>query len=541
MSQRYWRLYRTAVASLFLCLSVNAQSTTSTSSTSNRTTCKHSGHRFVHDYIQFQCYVDDAGKLQLRPIGCVPTNSSTGTAISPGQTFTSEHFRYACVRRSNDTLVLKITHCIDNSGLAVALGEYFNQKKDNSEHESMECVGNELKAKKVVFKWSKCRLRSGDLLTEGNFLTEPVAPELLRTPLQTEEIISCKRNSDKEIGLQCTGCVAVSGIHVPIAAYANIHGQWTQCRKYAEGCRLINVTNIVCHYNNKTYDNGEVFRSKSGRSTFICDYGVVNKQGCYIEDELVAVGDVKYVRGVPLLCDQSDEIGDFGELKGCKIDNKTEKRFLETWTDGQLKKRCSWTRTENGEYHSEIMSYACVLDSDEIPLNKIVQTSNGSLLKCAPTDTGELEMRELNANEHDDYVKKKTSRLNLIEYYGSGSRGEEPKSMTNDTIAIDELCNDLLPFCSRLSAYCGPSKLPEMGLLLDAYEKHARLQEMFENLTGAQTGQRKPLGCEEQLPPFRKLEAIVELACPRTCQKCLTRSKYESSISNLEKTSHCGW
>ncbi|KAI6238751.1 hypothetical protein M3Y99_00656900 [Aphelenchoides fujianensis] len=480
----------------------------------------------------------------MRPIGCVPSNSQMGTAVAPGQTFTSEHFRYACVRRANETLTLKITHCIDSSGSAIALGEYFMQKNDNGEHESMECVGDELQAKKVVFKWSKCRLKSGDLLTEGNFLTEPVPPELLRTPLQTEEIISCQRNGE-EVALKCTGCVASNGVHVSNTAYTNVGGQWTQCRKYAEGCRLINVTSdyVNCRYKNETYDNGEVFRSKSGRSTFVCDYGVVNKQGCLIEDEVVSVGEVRYVRGIPLLCGEADEIGDFGPLKGCTLEDGTEKRFLDTWQEGRLKKRCSWTTTATGDFKAEIVSFACVIESEEIPLNKIVQMPNGDLLKCASTAGGSLEMRELNEAEQAEYVKRKTLRLNLVEYFGSGGKGAPPPPAPNEAAdqPTDESCKDSLPFCSQLSAYCGHSASPETGLLIEAYEEHARIQETFERLSGARPEQRRPIGCEDQLTPFRKFQVLVELSCPRTCRKCLPKAKRQRLIGNLEHTSHCGW
>lgn len=50
----------------------------------------------------------------------------------------------------------RILDCIDNAGGAVALGEYFMIERENGEHESMECIGDELHAKKVVFKCELC-------------------------------------------------------------------------------------------------------------------------------------------------------------------------------------------------------------------------------------------------------------------------------------------------------------------------------------------------------------------------------------------------
>lgn len=78
-------------------------------SINSSTLCKHSGQRFVNDFIQFQCFLKEKSQLDARPIGCVPTNTSTGSVILPGLSFTGEHFRYSCVRKFDDTLTLKIT------------------------------------------------------------------------------------------------------------------------------------------------------------------------------------------------------------------------------------------------------------------------------------------------------------------------------------------------------------------------------------------------------------------------------------------------
>lgn len=87
----------------------------------------------------------------------------------------------------------------------------------------------------------KCQLNNGAQLTEGNFITQKVSDDSLRTNLQAEEIISCQR-SGPEVELQCTGCVAVTGEHIAVASYNKINGQWTQCRRTIDGCRMVNVT-----------------------------------------------------------------------------------------------------------------------------------------------------------------------------------------------------------------------------------------------------------------------------------------------------------
>ena len=90
---------------------------------------------------------------------------------------------------------------------------------------------------------TKCTLPSGEKVTEGNFQVEPLSSNMPSKPfLQKGEIISCIRNG-KEVSLKCTGCVTEhTSIHVGVAGYVEVNGQWTQCRRTSDGCRLINVT-----------------------------------------------------------------------------------------------------------------------------------------------------------------------------------------------------------------------------------------------------------------------------------------------------------
>ena len=58
-------------------------------------------------------------------------------------------------------------------------------------------------------------------------------------------------------------------------------------------------------------------------------------------------------------------------------------------------------------------------------IQKVVQVGDGQLLKCAPDNDGGLQMRLLTSGENDDFVRRKTQRLNLVEYFGSGGRSTQ--------------------------------------------------------------------------------------------------------------------
>lgn len=60
----------------------------------------------------------------------------------------------------------------------------------------------------------------------------------------------------------------------------------------------------------------------------------------------------------------------------------------------------------------------------EVSLNKVAQQPDGRLLKCAVGEGASrlLKMRSLKPHEHQEYLKKKTQRLNLVEYYASGGK-----------------------------------------------------------------------------------------------------------------------
>jgi len=119
----------------------------------------------------------------------------------------------------------------------------------------------------VVHKWTKCTLPNGKRLIEGNFVTEDVKADELKSALQKSEIVSCGRDG-QEVLLKCTGCVTSNGVHVGITGYANVGGQWTQCRKFKEGCRLINVTtDCECGVGWDGFKNGGVFLNHLQMST----------------------------------------------------------------------------------------------------------------------------------------------------------------------------------------------------------------------------------------------------------------------------------
>lgn len=61
-----------------------------------------------------------------------------------------------------------------------------------------------------------------------------------------------KRNST----LNWAGCVATNGQELAISRFTNVAGQWTQCRRFKDGCRLINVTSD-CNSNKQINDNSK--------------------------------------------------------------------------------------------------------------------------------------------------------------------------------------------------------------------------------------------------------------------------------------------
>ncbi|CAD5228252.1 unnamed protein product [Bursaphelenchus okinawaensis] len=501
----------------------------------NGSKCKHVGQRFVDNFIQFQCAEGDAAnELQIKPIGCVPSNSGNGSAIPLGLSYTGKHFRYECVKDDlRDHVQLKITHCVDNKGSIIAIGEHFTITNDVGEHETMECVGDAQKVKKVVFKWKKCKLPGGSELTEGNFITKKVAPESLRTELQTEEIISCQRRG-ADVDLQCTGCVALDGIHVGVASYSNIRSQWVQCRRVLDGCRLVNVTEdyINCQYNDQTYQNGETFESRSGKTRYVCDHGAVLKLGCLFDNTLVALGNVHYVDGEPQLCRQVDEPMKF-DVRGCQTSPTFTRKFMETWKDGDVMKRCGYT-IEGNYVKPEITEYACYHIKEEVALNTVVQSHQGVFKKCIKTDSGGLIMQEMDSKDTEAYLKRKSLHLNLVEYLGVGGKG-----IVQSDVQHDDSCRDHLPYCRRLVNYCSDGEA-DAGLMIEAYEEYGKVQKLFEDLSGAKKGPLKPIGCETQLAPFRKVQVMVEMACQRTCKRCIPEHQLDSLVDNLENTSHCG-
>uniref|UniRef100_A0A914HD59 Abnormal cell migration protein 18-like fibronectin type I domain-containing protein n=1 Tax=Globodera rostochiensis TaxID=31243 RepID=A0A914HD59_GLORO len=563
--------------------------------------CQRPGDRFVQDFIQYECAIgssssDDAGgdgrvergrggevsfdpgnnilrvggrvPLVGKPVGCVPSNKADGTAIRAGMSHTTKHFRYECVD-DESTVALKITHCVDHDGKLVRVGEFYTHPEETNSDQftSVECVGNEFLAKKIIHKWSNCLLADGKKLVEGDFTVQDFPRNSMRSQLQKLEIVACL-HEEGNVRLKCTGCVATNGQELAVTRFANVAGQWTQCRRFREGCRLINVTQdyIDCEIEGTSHKHGSTFESATSKSLFICSHGQIIKQGCFIQGrELTLVGDVKYVDGVtPALCVDNDNFTFFNGIVGCDLPDGRFKRFMEVWRDGDVMKRCSWAFNSDGSIaRSEISTYACLDGLEVIPLNKVIQKDGGRrYVKCARMDaapssdegsagdgvhnSGTFGWRNLTESEFVELTTKKLARQNLMEYFGVGRRASPllapaPPNAFGGKAKTQSECVDLLPFCPRLSGYCPFMNGPlERGLALESFSELRELQARFEQFGGRGEPLSLPVGCEKQPSTFQKLQLLIELACQQTCQKCSNVSEKESALAHLENTSHCG-
>uniref|UniRef100_A0A914XVH5 Uncharacterized protein n=1 Tax=Panagrolaimus superbus TaxID=310955 RepID=A0A914XVH5_9BILA len=331
----------------------------------------------------------------------------------------------------NQLVVLqKVINCIDSTGTEVEIGSFFTTEDENGNHQTTECLGDYFKAKKTVLQWTKCTLPSGAKVTEGNFHVQLLTPKTTsnKPALQKGEILSCIRNG-KEVGLKCTGCVSEhTSVHVGVSGYVEVQGQWTQCRRTKDGCRLINVTRnyVDCQLqgSSATYQNGIYFNDTNGISTYYCNHGVVSKQGCTIDGQWALVGEVVYSsNGEAFLCDSSSTYSSFNGLKGCILPDGSVKRFQEIWKDEDVMKRCYWKNGPSGPSEDVIISYACIRGEEIFPENKIIQRENGIYEKCVRGFDGELGFRKLNDKELKEFIKRKTLRLDLSEYYANGGKG----------------------------------------------------------------------------------------------------------------------
>ncbi|KAE9550430.1 hypothetical protein FO519_006345 [Halicephalobus sp. NKZ332] len=529
------------------------------------------GETFVKDFILFECR-NLNGALESRPIACSPENDKAKTVIQPGEFFVTEHFKYQCINEEN-TMVLKINSCIDSTGMEVEIGKFFTME-ENGDHITTECLGDTFNAKKT--------LPNGDVLTEGNFQVGFLGGDEKPT-LQKGEIISCIRDG-KEVGIRCTGCVTeFTSIHVGISGYVKVQGQWTQCRRFGDKCRLINVTQnyVDCKLTGSeaTYQNGIYFNDTKGVSTYYCNHGVVSKQGCTLEGKWVLVGEVVYAdSGEAFLCDNSATgFTSFNGLKGCVAADGSAKRFQEVWQEGSVMKRCSWTFGPNGISDSKVLQYACVRGSEIIPEFKILQKRNGNYEKCAKNENGDLELRSLTFEEVSQHEKRKMKRIDLSEYFASGGRGEttanpstselqifigeqNPNPNPNESLPVEGVqlkeaineesqksiknssCVDLVPFCSKLASYC--SDFEKYHVVDGHVEKSTsgaieELQELS-NLSGLNI-HRQINPCEAMIITHqKKLKLLVDIICQKTCNSCMKPEQSENIIDKLQKTSRCG-
>uniref|UniRef100_A0A914DZ99 Uncharacterized protein n=1 Tax=Acrobeloides nanus TaxID=290746 RepID=A0A914DZ99_9BILA len=515
-------------------------------------------------------------------------------------------------------MVLKITHCIDVTGKVIKIGQFFTSE-ENGVYRTIECLGDGYKAKKLVHTYAKCTLPTGDKVTEGHLYVTHLDPEKKRSQLQSGEIMSCVRMGN-EVQLQCTGCVTLNGKQIGLTGYIQVDNQWTQCRRYKDGCRLINVTHdyVDCKFEDMWHDNKEYFNSTNGVSFYYCNHGVISKQGCFIGDKYAIVGEVVYINSKPVLCDLTNKYTEFGNLTGCTLENGNFKKFSENWRDGGTMKRCTFTFGPEGINASVIQSYACIHNGEVVSLNQIVEEKDGTYWKCASIGEDSIKMRELSSSELEEYLHKKSWRLSLMEYYAIGShhnrdsnskekdtkstkidaeslknisnKREQQEILSADLMPVSEIstkqvastnevvtstsssqqvpttkqyveediemglslgapleCTDLLPYCSRLVGFCQMDKFHLHITATNDTENMAKLDEFFRKLHSSRESEEIPKtehisakNCASQaIPPKKQLELLVEVICPKTCQRCKSMEYEERLITYLEEAWMC--
>ena len=99
-------------ASIFIALFIQSISAwpavpPSTAQASPPLTSCQSGSTFVQNNILYDCKADESGQPHAKPIGCAPEGDKDKAILKPGETFTTEHFKYHC-DEENSALVLKV-------------------------------------------------------------------------------------------------------------------------------------------------------------------------------------------------------------------------------------------------------------------------------------------------------------------------------------------------------------------------------------------------------------------------------------------------
>ncbi|KAK0405027.1 hypothetical protein QR680_017767 [Steinernema hermaphroditum] len=426
------------------------------------------GDVWVKNFIKFECYSNQRIRLGMRPIGCVPEDRLEGKVIAPGAEYRNEHFFFRCVREG-DSLAYKIINCVDDNERVVEIGQFFT-RVDGGRRVRVECEGNATEAKKTVVQWTSCTLPSGEKLSEGGihlrYSKDSSSP-------QTAEIFSCKRDGPK-VSLKCTGCVSSAGDQVVVSGYATVSGVQMQCRRFDDGCRLIKIDSkhMDCTLDGDSYPHDSVFNSSDGINLYYCKHGFLEKRGCFVNGEFVAVGDLTYTGKKPVFCGRERGLSTFGKYTGCTLKNGTVIRFKETVEEGPMMRRCLWTYTgkeingtkleaygrsppEEWEARIDEIASACVDKESGRRIFAEKYLQKGALhtvLKCSRNADGTLELRQPSTEEFLQYANSALSYNLLLSEIARGGYGNVEWI---ERLSLDSAgCADRIPFCDQLKPIC---------------------------------------------------------------------------------------
>uniref|UniRef100_A0A0N5AY81 Polyprotein n=1 Tax=Syphacia muris TaxID=451379 RepID=A0A0N5AY81_9BILA len=310
---------------------------------------------WVRNYVKFQ-YTFRNGTVhsigEIKPIGCVPTNTNDGMMIKIGDTYNETDFQYVCAESEDGIVSYEATACIDPKGEVMKIGDSIIMREGTI---LLSCQLNGGVIKKIV---QQCQLliavsgclHNDTLYGESETWTEPLKVTMRKqSSLMTAVLMQCFRPHYSYFESQIAGCVA-GDVEIPLHSYDCVNGQYVHCVELSGGgidLLEINDTDLSCVLDEKVFAHNQTWFDEERSVVLMCLYREIVKIECRVNNETVAIGQMVDIdNGCTFVCHPQSNV----YMCDKKLGNFTIVEKVESVEEASDQPRYTNIRVKNTNY-----------------------------------------------------------------------------------------------------------------------------------------------------------------------------------------------
>ncbi|CAJ0942317.1 unnamed protein product, partial [Mesorhabditis belari] len=257
---------------------------------------------WVQNFIKFQKITEKSGKKKIIPIGCVPTNSETGTVLAINETLQNTDFLYLCKQDEDGVVNWEAMGCFSRDGRLLKIGQA--RVLDNGTTIEKCDIGSSGAVAKSVETAAGCFGKSAVYFDGADWIQE--IENRKKDDMLEGVWMKCFRPHNGYYESHVIGC-ASDTLLVATGDTAEISGgRFVRCVERSKDVVefvTVDKSELSCQHENATIEHGSSWNDTSRAAILLCQNTQVIKTACLLNGEVLDLGqEVTITLGEPDNC-----------------------------------------------------------------------------------------------------------------------------------------------------------------------------------------------------------------------------------------------